>query len=320
MQRAKILFIGAGVLLATGVAFAQDPPAGGGGGDATAAGAGSGSGSAAGSVTAVPAGPTADWPIAINDRPLVLNQGKLDIHGGFPIATSSSTNAMGMSTSNTVEDLAIGATYGVADKIEIGGDYALRLNPDASAKGLLDFHGGYAALHSGKMDLAVAAGLQILFVDGVDATGMATTNSYLSLQLGAWLRYKVADKISIFTGNPGTPGGLPGFFGFVFPPVGYQLAIGLNNSGPTILSLPVGAGFQATPNIYAFLATDIADIYLSNGPANSSAHIFGSDFIPVGVGAFYSMPKLDVGVSISDDLKNAGDLYILNLLARFYVK
>ncbi|MEO8844478.1 MAG: hypothetical protein ABI591_33265 [Kofleriaceae bacterium] len=266
--------------------------------------------------SAAPAATDADWPLAINDRPLTLATGKFEIHGGIPFATTSTTNAMGMSSSSTSELLAVGATYGVAPKLEIGADYALRINPDASGKGFLDFHAGYMALHSGKLDISLLAGISMLFQDSVDATGMATTNTFASLQLGAAVRYQLASKISIFTGNPGTPNGLPGFLSFVFPPVGYQLSFGLNNSGPAYLALPVGIGLQATPNIYAFAATNIATIKI----ANASNSVIFSDAIPLAVGGFYSMPKLDLGVQISDDLKNAGDLYILQLVARYYLK
>jgi hypothetical protein len=257
-----------------------------------------------------------DFPLAINDRPLTLPTGKFEIHGGIPFATSSSTDAMGHSTSSTSELLAVGATYGVAPKIEVGADYALRINPDASAKGFLDFHAGFMALHSGKLDVSFLGGISLLFQDGVDATGMSTTTTFASLQIGAAVRYQLAPKISIFTGNPGTPNGLPGFLSFVFPPVGYQLSIGINNSGPTYLALPVGVGLQATPNVYAFAATNIATIKI----ANASNSVIFSDAIPLAVGGFYSMPKLDVGVQFSDDLKNAGDLYILQLVARYYLK
>jgi hypothetical protein len=258
----------------------------------------------------------AGFPLAINDRPLTLPTGKFEIHGGLPIATTSTANAMGQTSSSTSESIAIGATYGVAPKIEVGADYAFRINPDASAKGFLDFHAGYMALHSGKLDVSFLAGLSMLFVDSVDTTGMATTNTYASIQLGAAVRYQLAPKISIFTGNPGTPNGLPGFLSFVFPPVAYQLSFGINNSGPAYLALPVGVGLQATPNIYLFAATNIATIKI----ANASNSVIFSDAIPLSVGAFYSMPKLDVGVQFSDDLKNAGDLYILQFMARYYLK
>jgi hypothetical protein len=259
---------------------------------------------------------TGDFPLAINDRPLTLPTGKFEIHGGIPFATSSTTDAMGKSTSSTSELLAVGATYGVAPKIEIGADYALRLNPDASGKGFLDFHAGFMALHSGKLDVSFLAGISLLFQDGVDATGMSTTNTFASLQIGAAVRYQLAPKISIFTGNPGTPNGFPGFLSFVFPPVGYQLSFGLNNSGPAYLALPVGVGLQATPNVYLFAATNIATIKI----ANASNSVIFSDAIPLSIGAFYSMPKLDLGVQFSDDLKNAGDLYILQFMARYYLK
>jgi hypothetical protein len=270
-----------------------------------------------GTGTGSAAAPTdGDFPLAINDRPLTLPTGKFEIHGGVPIVTSSTTNAAGMSSSSTTESIAVGATYGVAPKIEVGADYAFRINPDASAKGFLDFHAGYLALHSGKLDVSFLAGLSMLFVDSVDATGMATTNTFASIQLGAAVRYQLAPKLSIFTGNPGTPNGIPGILSFVFPPVAYQLSFGINNSGPAYLALPVGVGLQATPNIYLFAATNIATIKI----ANASNSVIFSDAIPLAIGAFYSMPKLDLGVQFSDDLKNAGDLYILQFMGRYYLK
>ena len=310
MNKPNVWLLGA-VLLSASVVLAQ--PAGG-----PEPGTGEGSGSAAAPAAGGPV------PLAINDRSLVLDKGMLEVHGGIPIATSTTPGVMGMaSTSSTTESLAVGGNYGVAPKIDAGLDYIARLHPDASAKGLLSLHGGFAAMHTDKLDLAVTGGLTFLFVDTVafDPTTMMTTTStttFASLNIGASVRYRVTPKVSVFTGNPQLPAGLPGFFGLVFPPVTNQLSIGINNSGPTTLSLPVGAGLQATPNVYAFLATDLADFGLS-GSNNNNRFIF-ADFIPLGVGGFYSMPKLDIGVEFSDNLKNAGDFYIINLLARFYVK
>jgi hypothetical protein len=317
-HRLKLLLVGTGLLFAA-PAFAQGAGDASGGAAPTGGDASGGATNPAVSATTAPAG---GWT-QLNDRPLVIPMGKLDVHGGLPIIAIGGTNAMGQATTTTAEAMSIGATFGAMDKLEVGGDYAFELNPNASAKGLITFHGAYAAMKSGKMELAVAGALNISMV-GVDA--MNNTLTDLSLGFGAWFRYQVMPKVSIFTGQPAIPSTLGGFSAFRAPPIGYQLAIGLNNSGPIALSLPVGAGFQATPQIYAFAGIDLADIYLSNGPpdgkgGNKSAMLIFADMIPLGLGAWYSAnDKLDVGVNFADDLKNAGDIYMFTLAGRYYVK
>ena len=310
---AKVMFIGASLLLAAGTAFADDPGAAAGGGAGDPAAGGGTAGAPAPAPAPGDAGAaTAGWSSAINDRPLVLPQGKLEVHGALPILAITTSNGMGMSTTDTAEALGVGATFGIADKLEGGLDYFFPLNPNGDVtKGFLDIHGAFSAIHTDKMDLAIAAGL---------AFNLSGSNTDFLLNLGGWFRYKVAPNISIFTGQPPIPFQLGGLSTFLAPPLPFQFEIGLNNSQPAILDLPVGIGLQATPQIFAFASLDLADIYLTNAPPNKSALVVGSDFIPVGIGAFFTADKLDVGVEFADDLKNAGDFYIVSLLARFYVK
>jgi hypothetical protein len=310
------------LLLAAGTAFADDPPAGGGGGgDAT--GAGAGSGSAAAGVSATAGGAVAGWG-QINDRPLVIPQGKLEVHGGVPILSISVPNAMGGTTSSTLEALSVGGSFGVVDKVQVGLDYAFGLHPNGDVtKGLLGIHGAYAAMKNEKMELAVAANLAISLF-GTNAMGNSVTN--LGLELGAWFRYKLAEKISIFTGQPALPFTLGGFSSFLAPPIGYQIGIGLNNSQATTLTLPVGVGFQATPQIYTFAELDLAEIYLANGPKDAmgnstTATLIFKDGTPLGLGAFFSAnDQLDLGLTFADDLNHAGDFYVITLAGRYYIK
>ncbi|MBE7453876.1 MAG: hypothetical protein HS111_34910 [Kofleriaceae bacterium] len=57
----------------------------------------------------------------------------------------------------------------------------------------------------------------------------------------------------------------------------------------------MGVAYQASPQIHAFLYTELANLSISN----SSTIIFGADYVPVTVGAFFSPSNaLDVGASI----------------------
>lgn len=305
MRRTRLLWIGAALLASAGVAFADDqpdpnaPPAG---GEATPPPA-----TGAPPAAAAPGG----W-LQLNDRPLVLPMGKFEIHGGIPILNFSVTTGMPpMTTSQVFEGLSVGATYGIADKIEGGIDYSFPLHPNGDVTvGDLLLHGAFAAMHSDKMDLAIGAGLSL------DVGGSTTL---AQLELGGWFRYHVAPKISIFTGQMPVPSVL-------FPvggggTLGYQLNIGLNNSQPITLGLPVGVGLQAAPNVFVFAETEIANIYLSNGPGNSSGAFIFSDFIPIALGAYFSASdQLDLGVTFLDDLKNAGDAYAFTFGGRYYIK
>ncbi len=252
--------------------------------------------------TAAPAAAGGDWA-EINTRPLVLPTGKLDVHGNFSILSITVPDGTGGTSTDTAEALAVGFTYGAMDKLEVGVDYfGIQLNPNASAQGDFDLRAAYSVMHTDKLDVAVNGGLNI------NLNGGSQTD--LALELGATARYHVTPKVSVFTGLPALPpiSGLPGF---------YQMRIGLNNSGPITLDLPVGIGIQGTPQIYAYLATDIASFGLSNA---DNAFIF-ADAIPIGLGAMYSAnDKLDVGLQFSDDLKNAGDFYVISLVGRYYVK
>ncbi len=297
MNRVSASLIAAGLLAVSGSAFADD--------------ATPGAAPPAAPVTAPAAAPAGE----LNDAPLVAPMGKLSVYGTLPILAVPSisidptTGAITQSTSTDV-GIAFGATYGIADKLEGGIEYAHTLSP-SSGNGLINVHAAYAALHNDKLDVALAAD----FVADFDSGGPVI------LQVGAWARYHLAPKISLYTGNPGlahtTPQGgssAAGFFGF---PSSYQLAFGLNNGNDVLLALPVGVGFQASPQLYAFASTTIADFEFNGG---SNAFIF-SDFIPIGVGAFYSVSdKLEVGAEFSDDLKNAGDFYSIAFMARYWAK
>lgn len=298
MIRAKVLTIGAGLLLTAGTAFADGDDASGGGAATGGEGAGSGSATA-------PAAPEVGGGAAMGGDQLIstsLTPAKsgLGVFGELEILRVSipAIPPLTDSQSFTAEALAIGAGYGVNDKLEIGGSYALPLHDDSgvfpnSGEGPLDIFGAYS-LMAGKLSVAASADFTI-DVGNTDNKG---------INAGVAVRYAVAPNIAVFSGNP-----LP------YGPAGQQLSISLADMGPITFNIPAGVAFQATPKAFLWADTEIADLSISN---SSNAFIF-SDFIPLEVAAlFRATPEIDVGVNFRDDLKNAGDAYIFGVMARYY--
>jgi len=256
-------------------------------------------------------------PLVINERPLVLPKGKLSAHGGLRVGALTLPNGAGGTTSTTSTGLALGVNYGASDSAEVGLDYTAGLSP-GSAKGPVALHGAYNAIN-GKLDLAVAAAFAIDFSGSTDPVTMqTTTKTSFALAIGAWARYRLSRKASVFTGVPALPNSTVSLtkLAFPLPPLPYQLAIGLNNTGTVALDLPVGVGYQATPKIYAFGLLDLAHIRIAN---TENAFLF-KDFIPLSLGGFYALDKLDIGVLFSDDLKQGTDYLRFDTVVRYSIK
>jgi len=292
----------------------------GGGGAGSSAGGGTGGGSGDSAELAIKAPPppeTTPAPASVrtldlNDRPLTLPKGQIDVHGGLPLAVVTVPDIMMNKVSTTSFGFAFGATYGFDDKTELGLDYAVSLSP-GDIKGPLTLHGAYTLAKAAKYDFAVGGAFVVHPISAAN-----TTTTYVALQLGAWFRYRATPKLSIFTGLPATPHPDVSLArsGFAFPPMPYQLALGFNSGGAIALNLPVGVGIQAAPKVYVFAATNIANIKIAN---TANAFLF-KDFIPLTLGGFYSINKLDIGAEFSDDLKQAGDYLAFTIMARYFVQ
>jgi hypothetical protein len=100
------------------------------------------------------------------------------------------------------------------------------------------------------------------------------------------------------------------------PPQPYQLVIGLNNAGTIALDIPVGLGYQVKPNIYAFGVLELAHIRIAN---TVNAFIFDR-FIPISLGGFYSLEKVDIGATFTDDLKQGTDYLRFDTFIRYSIK
>ena len=231
------------------------------------------------------------WPRANIARPLTLPKGL--INAGAAITANNDFSVLG---------LGLNGGYGVSDDLEVRLTYGLTLK-DFEAKGPLGIEAGYKVLRGsmgGKLEVIgrVGTGYNLL------AEGLSP------LYAGAQAQYNVSDKLAVFT-------------------PGRQLNISLEEATigvppatatvrPIFLSLPVGAGYQATPELWAQVDTNIANIEIAD---YTTGFIF-ADFIPLNLSVIYNLkPALDITASIGfTDLKNnAGDNLNFSIGARYYI-
>jgi hypothetical protein len=212
----------------------------------------------------------------------------------------------------------------VTDQISAGLNYAMTLglaDSDFAADGPLTLWGGYQIKHDAKMSVAVTAAFSIDVGE--------TDNKAIGAGLG--FRYTVADKIAVFTGAPYGPGpvggsGFGGPLGALFG--GGHLSVSLADMGPILFDLPVGAMFQATPELNINVSTQLASIALSNSPyfddmgEEKAASIFGADLIPLSIGGLFAVNDMIDGVVNFNlpDLKDAGfDFFVVSVGARAHL-
>lgn len=244
------------------------------------------------------------WSDQIIDNGLVLPASALGVYGDLDVTRIQFTSppippaTMGIITTDTALDVLAGVGYGVNDLATIGAQWQLPLDNGEGAfgnAGVITGYGGYSLVRDDK--LAVVAGGDL----SVDFAGSATG----FLHAGVSLRYKVAPKVVIYSGNPLAPG-----------PYGQQLTIGFNNNAEIALDLPVGLGWQLHPKAFAWVQTAVAHIKL----ANTANEIIFADYIPLELGALYRAKQdLDVGGFLSfPDLENAGSFFGFGVMLRYY--
>jgi len=307
MTRVKIL-VGATLLCAASIASAQDAP------DPAAPPP---DGSAPPAVTTTGAAPGA-WSQQVIDQPMTLQAGKLAVYGNVDILHFSTTVGT-VTASSTAEGLDLGVGYGVSDKLTVGLAYAFSLH-DFEIKGPLTLYGAFSLYNKDKLTVGASANLTLNFNGGADAMGNTTTTE--TLQAGLGVRYKVTNKIALYTGGS-SPGNLSGALGIVNETpragsvLGQHLTIGLNSNAPIAFDIPIGVGLQVAPNAFVWANTSIAHIKFSN---TSNAFLF-ADYIPLNVGFDYSVDQhLQVGAYLTlPDLENSKfDLLVFGIGARYY--
>jgi hypothetical protein len=253
-------------------------------------------------------------PMEIILRRLVKRKGNLVASPNFligrnPFMTPTGTVAV------TGEALRAYVAAGFSDNVTAGAAYSMVLNDgvggtDFTARGPLTLFVSYELLHKGPLDVVVGGDV-VVDLAGRDSNNNVAT--HFIVRGGATARLTILDKVALYTGSPlaGTP-------------QTHQLSIGLYSKARDTLSLPLGIAVQATPEVYTYLETNLADIYLANGPNDAmgnarSASVLFSDVTPVIVGAFYSLSRaMEAGASMQfGDLADAG-YFVFSVGARFH--
>jgi len=248
-----------------------------------------------------PPAPSAVTPVS--DRAWNLDNGKIELHGSLPIFGS---NYSGGGSGSTFILAGVGGAFGVSDQLELGGDYAFQASPNTDAAGVFAGHALFRVAHDQHMSAAL--GGAALYSHAADGIVIAA---------GLSLRYRLNKQVSIYTMSSGVPicGGCLRILG----PVTGQLVFAIPNNGSTevFLNLPAGIGIQASPELYVFGETSLGTFLLS--PRTDSIVEF-SDYFGITAGAWLSTSKeLELGAAFADDLKHAGDIYIIELMARIHL-
>lgn len=229
------------------------------------------------------------WPRQVIARPLTLPKGLMNAGANIPFTNKFKAIGLGLNFG-----------YGISDDLEVRASYGLALK-EFEAKGTLGFGAGYKILRGaagGKLELIARAdtGYNLL------AEGLAPLN------VGAQVQYNISDKLAVVSPQAGLRIALEEV---VVPPA----TAGVR---PIDLVLPVGVGYQATPELYAQIDTTIANIEVSD---SATTFIF-ADFIPLTASVVYNLqPALDITASFGfTDLKNnAGDNITAAIGAQYYM-
>jgi opacity protein-like surface antigen len=307
----RVLIAAAGLALAASPAFAQVDP------DDTPPPATSTPGGDAGTGSAAP-GATASAAIGLGGTPIIsrsltLPGGRVGIYGDLDFVRTSKAsvtivNGMPQTTTTSANALGIhlGGGYGINDQLTVGAEYAFSL-ADFELRGPLALYGSYGIYSKGKLTIGVTGALGFDFTaTTTDPMTMMTSSTVnVALALGAAVRYAITPQIALYTGNPIAPGIL-----------GSQLELAFNNSAPITLNIPIGAAFQATPQLYAFAQTELVNI----GLAHSGTTFLFADFLPLEIGGFYTVNKnLDLGATFNfGDLEHGVNALNLDVAARYY--
>lgn len=281
---------------------------------------------AAASVDAGATVSTTGWPPSAIDRPYFRAKGKVSAGADFNLLKVSFPDGMGGASSLSLDYFTLDGTYAVSDQLSVGLLYSFSLglgDGDSAFDGPLALWGGYQIKHDAKLSLAATGAFA---VDTGDTDNMG-------IGLGLGVRYRLADKIALFTGGPNGPGPVGGA-GFGGGPLaglfgsGGHLNISLADNGPITFDIPVGAMFQATPELNIYAMTTLASIALSNSPyvddmgEEKTAAIFGADYIPLALGGLFAVnEKFDALVSLNlPDLKEAQfDLFVISAGVRAHL-
>lgn len=229
------------------------------------------------------------WPRQVIARPLTLPKGLINVGANIPFTQKFEVIGLGLNFG-----------YGISDDLEVRASYGLTLK-EFEAKGTLGFGAGYKVLRG-------AAGGKLELIARADTGYNLVAEGLAPLNLGVQVQYNISDKLAVVSPQAGLRIALEEV---VVPPA-------TDGFRPIDLVLPVGVGYQATPELYAQIDTTIANIEVSD---SATTFIF-ADYIPLTASVVYNLqPALDITASFGfTDLKNnAGDNITAAIGAQYYI-
>ena len=203
------------------------------------------------------------WPMEVNQRPLTLAAGMIEIAGN--------TAMLNMSSDFVLKPIALAPSvyYGVNKKLSVGVTHSTGIcisgTENGCAKAYNDFgvNALYSLMHKGAINLAVHGGL---IVPSIDEFGMG-------INVGATVRFR-AGKLAI-VGDP-----------TLYVGVIERETVG----GEEQLAIPVWFKYQVNKETNVFLSTGIF----------GALDGIGDGTIPLGLGGTYTLSnRIDVGAEFS---------------------
>jgi hypothetical protein len=273
--------------------------------------------------------PVAPAPSRMIDRPFSLAEGGIAAYGSIDVLHA----AFGMMDYQQYQMHLAGA-YGISKDLSVGAEYGFAIAGDGTDKttgrGPFHLYGLFSLTQDESLTVAVVAAFQANLAGGFDLmTGDPTTTKAFSV--GFDVRYKLTPDIALYSGSPfgpAVPGNLASLTIAGVPSHNSQqhFSMSLEDKGAILFDVPIGVGFQATPELFAYLDTVLASFAISNSPykemsgKTKSAVFFAGDDLkyPLHLGAWYALDKnIDLGGAFLTNLDAVGDLYVLSLGARW---
>jgi hypothetical protein len=231
------------------------------------------------------------WTLEAIGRPLTMPGGTF--LGGLQVTASPTVGADDdITLFDTIPLLVVGA-FGITDELEVNASYTLTLS-EFEAKGPLRAGLGYAILRG-------AAGGKLEVIARAEAGYDFLNETMGPIVLGPQIQFNLTSTVALV--SPAS-----WLFINIDSPV---------NDGPTpiFLNLPIGVLVQATPQLFVQVDTTIATIEI----ADSDTAVIGDEVVPVGLTLGYTPSRnLDLGLTVSDDLKHADDTLAVGIFLRYY--
>ena len=143
-----------------------------------------------------------------------------------------------------------GASYGITNDLSVGVSYDMGLKGDNAGKGSFGLGGGYTYYAEGALILTANAGFSYDTV----------ANEAGDLSIGSWVWFNAMPWLAI-------------------------ISPGLTDPNAVAVALPVGVGFQASPELFVQVDTTLATFSLEENGVNT---FIGADVTPLDLTVYFS--------------------------------